>query len=51
MAIAHQMGLDMTTTTVAGTKNDLSKNPTQRDTTPTKDPDIKGVMEEVNTVD
>jgi hypothetical protein len=42
------MGPEMTTTTVAGTKNGLPKNPIQRDTTPTKDLDIKGDMEEVN---
>jgi len=43
-----QMGLELTTITVASTKNDLPKNPIQRDAILTKDLDIKGDMEEVN---
>jgi hypothetical protein len=43
-----QMGLELTTITVASTKNDLPKNHTQRDAILTKDLDIKGGMEEVN---
>lgn len=42
------MGLELTTITVASTKNGLPKKPIQRDATLTKDPDIKGDMEEVN---
>ena len=45
-----QMGLELTTITIASTKNDLPKNPIPRDATLTKDLDIKGGMEEVNLV-
>lgn len=44
------MGLELTTITIASTKNDLPKNPIPRDATLTKDLDIKGGMEEVNLV-
>jgi hypothetical protein len=42
------MVLELTTMTVASTKNDLPKNSIQRDATLTKDLDIMGDMEEVN---